>query len=41
MLFGDEKCFLKFGKGFCGQTWVRMPKGEAFNPEYCVPKTAQ
>jgi hypothetical protein len=38
VLFSDEKCF--YGKGFCGQTWVRRPPGEAFNPEYCVPKTA-
>jgi hypothetical protein len=38
VLFSDEKCF--YGKGFCGRTWVRRPVGEAFNPEYCVPKTA-
>lgn len=38
VLFSDEKCF--FGKGFCGRTWVRRPKGEALNPKYCVHKTA-
>jgi transposase len=38
VLFGDEKIF--WGKGFCGRTWVRRPKGEALNPEYCVNKTA-
>jgi len=38
VLFSDEKCF--YGKGFCGRTWVRRPRGEALNPEYCVHKTA-
>lgn len=38
VLFSDEKCF--YGKGFCGRTWVRRPKGEALNPKYCVHKTA-
>ena len=38
VLFSDEKCF--YGKGFCGRTWVRRPKGEALHPEYCVHKTA-
>jgi len=36
VLFSDEKCF--YGNGFCGRTWVRRPKGEALNPEYCVHK---
>ena len=38
VLFSDEKCF--YGKGFCGRTWVRRPKGEALNPKYCVHKAA-
>jgi hypothetical protein len=38
VLFSDEKCF--FGKGFCGRIWVRRPKGEALNPDYCVHKSA-
>ena len=38
VLFSDEKCF--YGKGFCGRTWVRRPKGEGLNPKYCVHKTA-
>jgi len=38
VLFSAEKCF--YGNGFCGRTWVRRPKGEALNPEYCVHKTA-
>lgn len=38
VLFSDEKCF--YGKGFCGRTWVRRPKGDALNPMYCVHKTA-
>ena len=38
VLFSDEKCF--YGKGFCGQTWVRRPKGAALKPEYCVHKAA-
>ncbi len=38
VLFSDEKCF--YGKGFCGRVWVRRPKGEALNPEYCVHKQA-
>ncbi len=32
--FADEKLFL--GEGFWGQVWVRRPKGEALNPDYCV-----
>lgn len=36
VLFSDEKCF--WGKGFCGQTWVRREKGTALQPEYCVYK---
>ena len=36
VLYSDEKIF--WGKGFNGQTWVRRPIGEAFNPEYCVDK---
>jgi transposase/uncharacterized coiled-coil protein SlyX len=32
--FADEKLF--FGEGFWGQVFVRRPKGEALNPEYCV-----
>jgi transposase len=38
VLFSDEKKF--FGTGFCGRVWVRRPKGEALNPEYCVHKLA-
>ena len=38
VLFSDEKTF--FGKGFCGQTWVRREIGTAFEPEHCVNKTA-
>jgi transposase len=34
--FVDEKIF--WGEGFWGQVWVRRPKGEADNPEYCVQK---
>jgi hypothetical protein len=35
VLFSDEKKFK--GEGFMGQIWVRRPKGEADNPDYCVP----
>ena len=38
VLFSDEKCF--YGKGFCGQTWVRREIGTALEPENCVSKTA-
>lgn len=38
VLFSDEKCF--YGNGFCGRVWVRRPKGEALDPEYCVHKKA-
>jgi transposase len=38
VLFSDEKCF--YGHGFCGRVWVRRPKGEALNPDYCVHKVA-
>lgn len=38
VLFSDEKCF--YGKGFCGQTWVRREKGAALQPQYCVSKKA-
>jgi hypothetical protein len=34
VFFADEKLFL--GEGFWGQVFVRRPKGEALNPEYCV-----
>jgi len=34
VLFADEKLFL--GEGFWGQVFVRRPKGEALNPDYCV-----
>jgi transposase/uncharacterized coiled-coil protein SlyX len=34
VMFADEKLFL--GEGFWGQVWVRRPKGEALNPDYCV-----
>jgi len=34
--FADEKLF--WGEGFWGQVFVRRPKGEALNPEYCVDK---
>jgi len=36
IMFADEKKFK--GEGFMGQIWVRRPKGEADNPEYCVNK---
>jgi transposase len=32
--FADEKLFL--GEGFWGQVFVRRPRGEALNPDYCV-----
>jgi transposase len=32
--FADEKLFL--GEGFWGQVFVRRPKGEALNADYCV-----
>jgi transposase len=38
VLFSDEKCF--YGRGFCGQTWVRREPGTALQPEYCVTKKA-
>jgi transposase len=38
VLFSDEKCF--YGKGFCGQTWVRREPGTALQPQYCVSKMA-
>jgi len=38
VLFSDEKCF--YGDGFCGRVYVRRPKGEALNPDYCVHKVA-
>ena len=38
VLFSDEKCF--YGKGFCGQTWVRRPVGAALEPQYIVHKIA-
>lgn len=38
VIFSDEKIF--WGDGFCGQTWVRRPVGEALNPAYTVHKTA-
>lgn len=34
VIFADEKIF--WGEGFWGQVFVRRPKGEALNPEYCV-----
>jgi transposase len=34
VLFADEKIF--WGEGFWGQVFVRRPKGEALNPDYCV-----
>ena len=37
IMFADEKKFK--GEGFMGQVWVRRPKGEADNPEYCVTET--
>ena len=38
VLFSDEKCF--YGKGFCGQTWVRREPGTALQPQYCVSNKA-
>jgi len=32
--YADEKIF--WGEGFWGQVFVRRPKGEALNPDYCV-----
>ena len=34
VIFADEKIF--WGEGFEGQVFVRRPKGEALNPDYCV-----
>jgi hypothetical protein len=34
VIFADEKIF--WGEGFWGQVFVRRPKGEALNPDYCV-----
>jgi transposase len=34
VMFADEKIF--WGEGFWGQVFVRRPKGQALNPEYCV-----
>jgi uncharacterized coiled-coil protein SlyX len=34
VMFADEK--IVWGEGFCGQVFVRRPKGEALNPAYCV-----
>jgi transposase len=34
VLFADEKLF--WGEGFWGQVFVRRPKGEALNPDFCV-----
>lgn len=34
VIFADEK--ICWGEGFWGQVFVRRPKGEALNPEYCV-----
>jgi transposase len=34
VVFADEKIF--WGEGFWGQVFVRRPKGEALNPDYCV-----
>jgi transposase/uncharacterized coiled-coil protein SlyX len=34
VIFADEKLF--WGEGFWGQVFVRRPKGEADNPDYCV-----
>jgi transposase len=34
VMFADEKIF--WGKGFWGRVFVRRPKGEALNPEYCI-----
>lgn len=34
VLFADEKIF--WGEGFWGRVFVRRPKGEALNPDYCV-----
>ncbi len=36
VIFADEKIF--WGEGFWGQVFVRRPKGEALNPDYCVDK---
>jgi len=33
VMFADEKIF--WGEGFWGQVFVRRPKGEALNPDYC------
>jgi transposase len=38
VLFSDEKCF--YGYGFCGNIYVRRPKGEEFNAKYCAHKQA-
>jgi transposase len=36
VLFCDEKKF--HGAGFSGQIWVRRPKRQALNPQYCVDR---
>jgi transposase len=36
VIFADEKIF--WGEGFWGQVFVRRPKGEALNPDYCVDR---
>ncbi len=36
VMFADEKIF--WGEGFWGQVFVRRPKGEALNPDYCVDR---
>ena len=36
VLFSDETIFN--GAGFSGQVWVRRPRGESLNEEYCVDR---
>jgi len=39
-LFLDISARTVDGESFCGQTWVRRPKGEALNPAFTIHKTA-
>jgi len=36
VVFADEK--ICWGEGFWGRVYVRRPRGEALNPDYCVDK---
>jgi transposase len=38
VIFSDEKSF--YGRGWCGQMWVRRPIGAALDPKYCAHSVA-